>query len=527
VTATFLSLYAQWALLLSCASLAGLAAWAVARARPGLLRPSTLVGLQLALLAAALLVPALPRPERPAFRFEAPVKIWAASSARAFRADEGPAPALSLAGSTSRGRASPWGAALALLFAGVLALWLKRVARLRRFARAAVPIRSLGRVQVLVSDEAAGPLSFRLPGLAAVVLPAWILERPADLRLAVRHELQHHRAGDTLAAHVFDGLCVLFFWNPLLRLWAGTVQEFQELACDEALLGRRGISKQSYGRCLFEVAQRSLERTRCLVGTPGVVGFVSRGHLIRRLAHMNSNLGIRPFRKWAGAGVIALGVAVLGFGGFASQALVRDARVTMSEANAMAARAMQGSEFPIVVNQAVLAELNRYLGTPDGRDFFRAAVGRMEALRPMLERKAREYDMPPELLAMPIVESGYRNLPSSANRVTGAAGLWQFIEQTARNYGLRVNVSIDERLDMVKETDAAFRYLRDSQERFDDWLLSILSFNAGPNRVAEGIERLRSRDAFRLAEEGFEYDNGYLPKVMAAILILKNPSVLD
>lgn len=129
-------------------------------------------------------------------------------------------------------------------------------------------------------------------------------------------------------------------------------------------------------------------------------------------------------------------------------------------------------------------------------------------------------------LAVPLVESGYRNL-KQAPRGPWGAGLWQFIPQTARNYGLRVDEKVDERLDEGKLTDAAFRYLNSNHQRFQSWELALLAYNVGENRVQQGIDGTGSRDAWTLIARGYEGDTRYLAKVMAALLILGRPEALN
>ncbi len=110
--------------------------------------------------------------------------------------------------------------------------------------------------------------------------------------------------------------------------------------------------------------------------------------------------------------------------------------------------------FPVVVNPAVLAELNALLGTPDGRAFLRASVERMKLHQAHIESQLARYGLPRELLAVPLVESGYRN------RVAGiGGGLWMFIVPTARRFGLHVSDVRDDRTNVVLETDAAMRML--------------------------------------------------------------------
>jgi membrane-bound lytic murein transglycosylase D len=134
--------------------------------------------------------------------------------------------------------------------------------------------------------------------------------------------------------------------------------------------------------------------------------------------------------------------------------------------------------------------------------------------------------LPPEVIAVPLVESGYRNLPAVKNPHQGA-GLWMFVESTARRLGLEVTESRDERLSVQEETTAAMRLLSSLYLRFHDWNLTLLAYNTGQQRVERGMRETGSTDAWDLVRSGYENDPNYLPRVMAVILIIKNPALLD
>jgi len=219
-------------------------------------------------------------------------------------------------------------------------------------------------------------------------------------------------------------------------------------------------------------------------------------------------------------------ITVMATIGWASQGIVQDRRVTIQEATALADVARKNTQFPITVNEAVVKELNRYVGTPDGREFVKNALSRMENYRALVERKLDQYGLPRELMAMPIMESGYQNLPQSPKPLY-SAGVWQFIPETARNYGMVVNAKVDERLNVEKETDAACRYLGSLNLRFQDWELAIVAYNAGEYKVQRGISQTGSKNAWTLIEKGYGGDAGYLAKMMAAILIMNSPSIVD
>jgi membrane-bound lytic murein transglycosylase D len=91
-----------------------------------------------------------------------------------------------------------------------------------------------------------------------------------------------------------------------------------------------------------------------------------------------------------------------------------------------------------------------------------------------------KHNLPPELLAVPIIESHYKIMAKSPK---GAAGLWQLMPETARNFELKVNEEVDERLDPIKSTLAAVKYFKKLYSVFGDWQLVLASYNAGHNKV--------------------------------------------
>ncbi len=105
--------------------------------------------------------------------------------------------------------------------------------------------------------------------------------------------------------------------------------------------------------------------------------------------------------------------------------------------------------------------------------------------------------------------------------------MWQFIPSTARNFGLKVDAQVDERLDIERETDAAMRLLLANKARFNSWELSLLAYNVGENKVQDAINRTGSRDVWTLIDAGVENDTADVAKVMAAILIMKNPGFVN
>jgi len=215
----------------------------------------------------------------------------------------------------------------------------------------------------------------------------------------------------------------------------------------------------------------------------------------------------------------------MGVTAWAAKNLVQDRRVSMAQAQVMLKNAQSKSGFPVVVNDLVLKQLNRYIGTPEGREYMRASLQRMESYRSLVEGKIKQYGAPEELMAVPIVESGYQNLKENGKAGRGA-GLWMFIKPTAHRFGLSVD-SPDQRLNESLLTDAAMRYLLSNYLRFNDWPLAVLGYNVGEQGVEDAMEDTGARDAWTLIRGGHENDRDYLPSVMAAILIMRNPQSVN
>ena len=106
-----------------------------------------------------------------------------------------------------------------------------------------------------------------------------------------------------------------------------------------------------------------------------------------------------------------------------------------------------------------------------------------------------QYGLPKELKYLAVIES---NLQSTATSWVGAGGPWQFMPYTAREYGLVVNESYDERRDYYKSTHAAARYLLYLYKNLHDWLLVIAAYNGGPGRVYSAMKKSGSRNFWNL-----------------------------
>ena len=141
-------------------------------------------------------------------------------------------------------------------------------------------------------------------------------------------------------------------------------------------------------------------------------------------------------------------------------------------------------------------------------------LGLCEYYMPIFQEILNKYDMPEELKAMAIIESAMN--PLAVSRV-GAKGMWQFMYQTAKIYGLHIDSFVDERLDPVKSADAAARYLQDAYEIFGDWNLAIASYNCGAGNVNKAIRRSGSRAFWDIWPFLPRETRGYVPAFVGAL----------
>lgn len=137
---------------------------------------------------------------------------------------------------------------------------------------------------------------------------------------------------------------------------------------------------------------------------------------------------------------------------------------------------------------------------------------------PFIEKIAKEYGIHPDVKYVATIESGHNH---NARSHSGAVGSWQFMPETAQDYGLRINALIDERKDLDKSTKAAMRHLKYLLKEFQgDWPLALSAYNAGLGRIKneQSSQGIQSYWELKLPEE----TELYFAKVIAIKMIIKN-----
>lgn len=137
---------------------------------------------------------------------------------------------------------------------------------------------------------------------------------------------------------------------------------------------------------------------------------------------------------------------------------------------------------------------------------------------PIFEEALKRHNMPVELKYLPIVESALR---PRAVSWAAAAGLWQFIPSTGREYGLKQDWYIDERYDIYKATDAACRYLKFLYNYHGDWQLALAAYNCGPGRVDWAVKKAGGKNNFwKIYKYLPRETRGYVPAFIGVTYVM-------
>jgi membrane-bound lytic murein transglycosylase D len=145
-------------------------------------------------------------------------------------------------------------------------------------------------------------------------------------------------------------------------------------------------------------------------------------------------------------------------------------------------------------------------------------LGRVTIYFPIFEQKIVEKNLPREIKYLSLIESG---LKVNAYSSVGAAGLWQFMRGTAKEYGLTVNRSIDQRYAVEESTEAALNYLSSLYDQFGDWTLALAAYNCGPGNVRKAMRRSGKADYWSIRNYLPRETRNYIPKFVAATYLMQ------
>ena len=136
---------------------------------------------------------------------------------------------------------------------------------------------------------------------------------------------------------------------------------------------------------------------------------------------------------------------------------------------------------------------------------------------PIIEPILKANNIPDDFKYLAVIESGLEDVISPS----GAAGFWQILKSTAKEYGLEVNPAIDERYNLEKSTKVACEYLREAFEKFGSWTMAAASYNKGQNGISRLIEKQGTNNYYNLHLNS--ETSRYVFRIIAVKEILENP----
>ena len=173
------------------------------------------------------------------------------------------------------------------------------------------------------------------------------------------------------------------------------------------------------------------------------------------------------------------------------------------------------SPFNIEYNQGLENIIKSFL--KNRKKSFERLMAISEFYFPMFEEAMARQNVPLEIKYLAVVESALN--PKAVSRV-GATGLWQFMFQTGKQYGLNINTYVDDRSDPLKASDAAALYMSNMYKIFGDWDLVLASYNSGPGNVSKAIRRSGCQQNFWNIRKHLQKDTqGYVPAFLATMYI--------
>jgi membrane-bound lytic murein transglycosylase D len=173
------------------------------------------------------------------------------------------------------------------------------------------------------------------------------------------------------------------------------------------------------------------------------------------------------------------------------------------------------SPFHIEYNQGLENIIKSFL--KNRKRSFERLMAVSEYYFPLFEEAFDKQNVPLEIKYLAVVESALN--PKAVSRV-GATGLWQFMYQTGKQYGLKIDSYVDERSDPLKASEAAAQYMKNMYAIFGDWDLVLASYNSGPGNVAKAIRRSGGQQNYWNIRKNLPQETqGYVPAFLATMYI--------
>lgn len=204
--------------------------------------------------------------------------------------------------------------------------------------------------------------------------------------------------------------------------------------------------------------------------------------------------------------------------------ITRPRPLTEQEKKALASQ----TDIPFNLDVRETEEVQMYLTyfTQDRRDTMERWLERAAPHLPYIRAVLATYNLPPDIIALPFIESGYNAMAYSP---AGAGGMWQFMPATGRRFSLNVDWWDDERRNPYLATIAAAKYLSELYGMFNDWNLALAAYNCGEGKMSRVMAQSGRTDFFDIAKNPNllkQETRHYVPKFLAVLKIFKNLETL-
>ncbi len=183
---------------------------------------------------------------------------------------------------------------------------------------------------------------------------------------------------------------------------------------------------------------------------------------------------------------------------------------------------LQMPDLPVRLEARVVRYLEFFKDDPRGRALLSTWMKRSGRYRAAIRRTLKRKGMPEDLVYLAMIESGFEPVARSP---AGAVGLWQFMPETGKTYGLSVDRWADGRMNVTLSTEAAADYLADLHRRFGTWELAMAGYNMGYGGVVSVVRRYNTNDYWVLSrlEGSLPWETTlYVPKMMACAIVGNN-----
>lgn len=224
--------------------------------------------------------------------------------------------------------------------------------------------------------------------------------------------------------------------------------------------------------------------------------------------------------------MLCIGAVQLPVYGYSTVLLPDD---TDSRCNKMQLEKFQSNSFMqntlVFPEHPLVSRFKRQYMNEKGFAYLSAIMQRSAPYRRFIIELLEQENMPPELLFLPVIESGFLEKATSRS---GAAGIWQFMKNSVGGYNIHINDWMDERFDPWKTSSAAVKKLKLNYSQLGDWPLALAAYNCGMGAIKAAIKKAGNTDYWYLSEHGYlkKETMYYVPKFLAIAEILSKSDVL-